>query len=420
MRIFTLIRSTFIPLFAAGIVLSLTFANPLEGQNLVPNPSFETYSSLPSGYGQITKAVPWYSVNWSCDYFHVNATSGSVSIPNTGFGTENARTGQAFVGIAYSSSNSYHELMGVGLTSPLTVGQTYYFEAYVSVGESPYYYATDNFGIYISTTQQSGIPAVTPDFNHTSVITTYSGWEQVSGTFTATVAGTHMTVGNFYSPAATTWVNHGAGGSIGSSYWFIEDVLLQPSAVLDAGDTELSVTLDEEVGAALRWTTNDATNTRYFAIHRSLDAGDSYVEIAKIDVNGDKSENWFSFRDTPGVSRQHVHYRIKEVMTDGTVHFSPLTEIYMPYPGFAEGTHVYPNPVASGTEVTLSFPMISEDHTARVALLDLNGRELYSEEVTAYTNQAEVQIPTDQLSAGIYLAKVICDGQSAVEKVTIR
>jgi hypothetical protein len=38
--------------------------------NLLPNPSFETFSSLPDRYGQINRAIPWVSTtNASPDYF---------------------------------------------------------------------------------------------------------------------------------------------------------------------------------------------------------------------------------------------------------------------------------------------------------------------------------------------------------------
>ena len=72
----------------------------VDGQNLVSNGSFETYSALPTGYAQLCKATGWSSASGACaltpgcghpDYMH---TSGGVGVqaPNTpAKGTPNSR-----------------------------------------------------------------------------------------------------------------------------------------------------------------------------------------------------------------------------------------------------------------------------------------------------------------------------------------
>ena len=61
------------------IVLILSILK-VEGQNLVPNWSFETYTSCPSSSGQLPSAVPWVAqTSNSSDYY--NACAALYSVP---------------------------------------------------------------------------------------------------------------------------------------------------------------------------------------------------------------------------------------------------------------------------------------------------------------------------------------------------
>jgi hypothetical protein len=409
-------------ILSPGLLLILVLfstADMAVGQNLVPNPSFETFSSAPTSFGQITNASPWYSVNGSSDLFHTSASSGSVGIPANYFGNQAARTGSAYSGIAYSSSNSYHELIGVPLTSALTVGQNYYFEAYVSAGEGPYMYGTNNFGAYFTTSALSGTPVVVPHVNHTSVITSYTTWTQVSGTFTPASAFTYMSLGNFYTPAATTWVNLGASGSIGSQYWFIEDVVVQLSTSLPLQLTQLSARLQDNVTARIEWAAENHSDVRCYNIHRTTDGGNTFTDIGRIEAEQQASLHTYSYTDQPGVYSQKVHYRIKETMQDGTVHYSDLAEVYMPFPGLQEGMNVFPNPSSEDQPITLSFPTVPGEESADISVFDLSGREVFSQSVSTTEGATLVDLSAAQLSPGIYFVKVSSGMESATIKIRV-
>ncbi len=70
--------------------------------NLVPNPSFETYTNCPNNGSQINYAFPWYSPTWgSPDYYNTCDGSAVLSfgVPLNWFSYQYARTGSGYSGI---------------------------------------------------------------------------------------------------------------------------------------------------------------------------------------------------------------------------------------------------------------------------------------------------------------------------------
>jgi hypothetical protein len=78
----------------------------LHAQNLVPNASFENFSSCPSDQGQIIRAVPWYSPTYyltesMSDLLNECSPPFPISIVNIPFniwGYQYPRTGKGFAG----------------------------------------------------------------------------------------------------------------------------------------------------------------------------------------------------------------------------------------------------------------------------------------------------------------------------------
>jgi OmpA-OmpF porin, OOP family len=67
-------------------------------QNLVPNPSFETYSSCPEGISEVDLAVPWINPTFgTSDFFH-SCSSNFVDVPYNFFGFQYAHTGEGYGG----------------------------------------------------------------------------------------------------------------------------------------------------------------------------------------------------------------------------------------------------------------------------------------------------------------------------------
>lgn len=215
-------------LLAAHAVL---VASAAHAQNLVPNPSFENYTTCPNSASQITFAFPWNTPTaGSPDYFHAcDITPNNFSVPANSFGTEPAHTGNGYAGIrVYTPTpfDNYREYLEVPLTTPLVAAAVYEVSFYASLAD-PFKYAIENLDVHLAvgavgplatSVNLSLSPLVT---NPTGMITNKAGWRQVSGLYTANGGESHLVLGNFRTDAATNSQNVGGGCC---SYYFIDDV----------------------------------------------------------------------------------------------------------------------------------------------------------------------------------------------------
>jgi len=209
-------------LMSSSLISNISFA-----QNLVPNPSFEDYTSCPNGSGQVNKATGWDSYNSSPEYFHYCSTV--VSVPdNWGFGYQCSATGNAHCGfIAYNPwSPNNRELIGRQLSNALIPGEIYYVNMKVSLGEWSNC-ATNKLGILFSTIPYDGPSS--PPINNSShiyasaIITDTINWLTITGSFIADSAYEYIIIGNFFDDANTdTSINDNS--NLCKSYYFVDDV----------------------------------------------------------------------------------------------------------------------------------------------------------------------------------------------------
>ncbi|MFI5171620.1 MAG: gliding motility-associated C-terminal domain-containing protein [Chitinophagales bacterium] len=222
----------------------------VSAQNLVPNYSFEDYSSLPTGYGDWWKCENWDNVNgfvgwmWpyaSPDYLHDDGGFG-VDLPSTSFGTLTAHEGDAVMGWA-SSVAEFREYISAQFISPMIIGATYNVSFYITNGEDDWlaYCGIDRVGLTFSTgalTQLDHEPiGGIPQYEIPGVFWTDS-WELISFTFVADAAYDRITIGNFYDDAATDYVDFVGGGS-DVAYYFIDEVVVMPAVYTTIIDTSI-------------------------------------------------------------------------------------------------------------------------------------------------------------------------------------
>src|SRR4051812_721199 len=108
---------------------SLLFCCIVEAQNLVPNPSFEVYDTCPDYMSQINRAVGWWAVRMTPDYFNACSSTIYSSVPTNGFGHTMPASGNAYAGfIGYWQNNTIlaPECFAAQLLSPLIIGTKYY------------------------------------------------------------------------------------------------------------------------------------------------------------------------------------------------------------------------------------------------------------------------------------------------------
>lgn len=233
-----------VPYLACADTLLFDCGGPCAN-NLVPNPSFEQFTTCPPGVAPPFTAAIWSlpSVGGSSDYYNSCAPAASfVSTPDNGFGTQVPRTGSGYAGFILRPTNLYREYLEVQLTTPLVAGNTYQVSFYVSLADQSKW-AIDKFGTYLSVGSVgpiNGAPVLpfVPQVMHPigTFITDKTNWTQISGSYTATGGEDHLVIGNFYDNVATT-PQMGQGGFYEGSYYYIDDVSVCATCVTPPCDS---------------------------------------------------------------------------------------------------------------------------------------------------------------------------------------
>ena len=204
---------------------------PNSAQNLVPNYSFEKYSSCPNGGLEIYLAQPWFSVSITADlYNRCDTSNNGVGVPKNGYGFRQPRTGDGYAGF-YAIAPQFpitRKYVCVKLDSVLKAREEYCASFYVSLGDSCTI-GVYSLGMYISNdTVYSATGALS---NYTPQILNSSenflidkiNWMLVSGTYLAKGGEQYITIGNFNNDANTI-TESAIGGADDWAYYYIDDV----------------------------------------------------------------------------------------------------------------------------------------------------------------------------------------------------
>ncbi len=215
-------------------------------QNLVPNYSFEDYTTCPSGanlYNVRNNCQPdlWYKPDLKlAAYYNACAVDPAdySYVPNhlltSGLSYQLARTGVAYIGMFYYNGADSRNYFQVKLTDSLKKNKCYYAESYVSLGNS-WKRACNNQGmlftkqaVYVDTNAiplVKLLPANPQVVNHgNSIISDTLNWVKVSGVFVAEGGEQYLTLGNFKNNLQTaSAVVNPSGGYDGAGY-YVDDV----------------------------------------------------------------------------------------------------------------------------------------------------------------------------------------------------
>ncbi len=213
--------------------------------NLVPNPSFESYTICPPGISPPFTASNWTlpTTGGSSDYYNSCAPfSSNVSTPGNSFGNQIPLTGAGYAGFILQPTNLYREYLEVQLISPLIPGKTYQVSFYVNLADYASW-AIDKFGAYLSNIPIGpviGAPVLplTPQISHPvgNFITNKTIWTLVTGSYTAVGGESYLVIGNFYDNISTVPIK-GLGGFYTGAYYYIDDVSVCENCTTPACDS---------------------------------------------------------------------------------------------------------------------------------------------------------------------------------------
>ncbi|HRJ29270.1 MAG TPA: T9SS type A sorting domain-containing protein [Cyclobacteriaceae bacterium] len=251
------------------LIISFLFCLRLytaQAQNLVTNFDFSTKepnTGCPASTGFSTDnghPAGWYTApfhGYSPDYFHTCGTNGYVPGANAR-GCEYPLSGTAYVGVlAYLKPpdvTSGSEYFYQQLSQPLTQGQQYYIEFWVSAADDAYYNAfAKHLGMYLTTNLnslgESGgqgsvnrglhhlLPQIPNTFPAQNFYTKLNGWQKISGYFTPPSSGfQYIVIGNFdpginnSTPAPTLQYRTQPGPNDDvAAFYFVDAVTIIPS-----------------------------------------------------------------------------------------------------------------------------------------------------------------------------------------------
>lgn len=229
-----------------------------NAQNLVNNPSFENYSSCPTGgVSTLDLAIDWSNpyvnvIGDTCstsDYYHSCSTFGG-GVPSNVMGNEPAHTGNGYAaiiiyeGIPDLFGNPCNSMGGTGwreyiqneLTAPLIAGEEYCISFWVSLADDVKW-ASNNFGIYLSPTQVAincttvgsasdlSSQGITPQLVYSGApITNSNGWTKLQFNYVATGGEQYMVIGNFFGNSSTNYACANSGAFNPYAYYYIDDV----------------------------------------------------------------------------------------------------------------------------------------------------------------------------------------------------
>jgi len=127
-----------------GILSQLGWA-----QNLVKNPSFESYTNCPTALGTFQTDVSHWTAPTagSTDYF--NTCSTVMGAPENFNGVQRPKYGNAYAGLYFYAPANYREYIQVPLKRTLQKGETYDLEFFVSLAEGSDF-AVKDFGVVLA------------------------------------------------------------------------------------------------------------------------------------------------------------------------------------------------------------------------------------------------------------------------------
>lgn len=381
--------------FMVTFVLSCACLS-MQGQNLVPNYSFETYSACPNASSQIANATGWNYCRNTGEYLNSCSSSIYADVPTNYFGYQQAATGQAYIGgLMYGSFSTIYvadlrEFFYVQLTTPLNIGTTYYVAFKVSLADNSGF-AVNNIGAQFTTSYNSSFPINnTSHVRSTAVISDKTNWTTIIGSFVPTTAYTALMLGNFYTDANTTVTNVGTAVNIGyNAYYLFDDVYVGITLPLHIKLAEFNAN-NAGTQNKLHWKTTSEDEGDYFEIEHSKD-GVAFNKIATVQGRY-KTGGSYQLTDMDPVTGIN-YYRLKMTSKDGKFNYSKIVNAQVKAGVLA--LEIYPNPVSDVLRVRINGVAHG---AAALSITDASGRVVRSMPVTG----TSISIPLQTLPAGYY------------------
>jgi len=235
-----------------------------EGENLVPNGSFESIGKKPKRLGKIESATGWVSPTGVRADLFVETKIPEIGVPDNAYGQEDPQEGDNYIGVTgFSYGNKVpRSYVMTKLEAPMKKGMKYCVKMYVSLAEASKY-ASNNTGVMFSKKQfgtESKVSIIEDASivhlnNDYETISARYDWTEICGTYTAKGGEKYITLGNFASNDETRFERMKKDAKtkdirvkqVISAYYYIDDVSVR---LLDQEKGQKCDCLQEDAGDA--------------------------------------------------------------------------------------------------------------------------------------------------------------------------
>ena len=220
-------------------ILSVLCLGRAMSQNLVENPSFESFLECPDHLGNFGEDLKYWSVptKGTTDYF--NSCSLSMGVPTNFMGEQTAKFGNAYLGFYMYAPEDYREYIQGELKEPLKQGVTYTVSFYISLAENSDHVVRD-FDVLLSTkpievkikkgltkwqlSKIEGNNFTIVEILGNEFITDDNAWTKISTNFLAAGGEQFITIGNFKNNASTRRQRLVKEKNVNGAYYFLDMV----------------------------------------------------------------------------------------------------------------------------------------------------------------------------------------------------
>jgi len=391
---------------AINIIIYLLLFTICKSQNLVPNSSFEIYSTCPTGSGQLTNANGWINPTSSGSPDYINTCNPLYQNYINNY--QQPKTGNAYSGIAAyeSTAMNVREYIQINISANLTPGKCYYVTFYASLMDLCKY-ACNNLGCFFSNGPVS-LSGPTYILNYTAQVKNFNNqiikntlnWQKLSGIYVANGGEDYLTIGNFNNDNTTDTVLYNTTVPGTGSYYLIDDISLIPTDSI--GGMPASAGPDENI-----------------TIGDSVFIGQ---EISNLNCN------WYILGGSQiATNASGIYVKpsspttfIVEQNLCGTITYDTVFVMVSPTMlkenrAFSDNINVFPNPTTS------SFTILNllESSKLKVDITDTQGKLYSTELITVTNNKATIKI---NLTNGLYFVSITdtVSGLKTIKKLIVQ
>jgi hypothetical protein len=165
----------------------------------------------------------------------------------------------------------------------------------------------------------------------------------------------------------------------------------------------------------LSWATVTEINLDHFVVERSTD-GVNFSDVGNVLATGNTTTrtDYVLTDNVSAVASAILYYRLRSVDIDNKIQYSDIRVIRLikQQPGSINIT-VFPNPVT--TELRMTIPPDWQNKKVQYELFSSDG-SLVKKSTNSSSSQTET-LNVSELSRGLYVIKVTCEGQAAQQKI---